>query len=494
MSHTTRIDELTTENDTLREKVRLLEKEKEAWRKTRFIANAADQLLTMIDRQYRYESVNQAYCRARGQKPEDVVGKSVADVWGAPQFTSIIKPMLDKCFEGQVATTEDWFKFDGKDLRCYQVTYNPYRDASGRVTHAIVVTHDITARKHAEEGMKRANDRLEKRVQLRTEALVAANDRLRTEIEERKRIENALRASEERYRTVSRDMPAMVCRYLPDGQMTFANIRFKTHFDVSEKALLETNVFDLFNEPERQRMANRLKRLQPDRPMITYEQCSQNPAGEVLWRQWTDRALFNDQGQAMEYQSVSIDISEKKTVENKLHQAQKLEAIGTLAGGIAHDFNNLLMGIQGNISLMYLDVNRWHPLYDNIRSIEQLVDSGANLTRQLLGFARGGKYVVKSVNLNDVVAETAELFGRTRKSVRIHETYEPDVHMVSADRGQIEQVLINLYLNAWQAMSEKRRSLPGNDERHHRRKICQTVSSQLWRLCTRIGDGYGQRH
>jgi two-component system cell cycle sensor histidine kinase/response regulator CckA len=98
---------------------------------------------------------------------------------------------------------------------------------------------------------------------------------------------------------------------------------------------------------------------------------------------------------------------------------------------------------------------RSHPLYENIRSIEQLVDSGANLTRQLLGFARGGKYVVKPVNLNDVVAETAGLFGRTRKSIRIHETYEPNVRMVSADRGQIEQVLINLYLNAWQAMSEK---------------------------------------
>ena len=113
------------------------------------------------------------------------------------------------------------------------------------------------------------------------------------------------------------------------------------------------------------------------------------------------------------------------------------------------------MGMQGNLSLMYLEARSHHPLYENIRSIEQLVDSGANLTRQLLGFARGGKYVVKPVNLNDVVAETASLFGRTRKSIRIHETYAPDAHMVSVDRGQIEQVLLNLYLNAWQAMSEK---------------------------------------
>ena len=449
------MDESTAENKVLREKLRLLEKEKESWRKTQFIANAADQLLTMIDRNYIYESVNQAYCRARGQRHEDVVGKTVASVWGQSQFDSIIKPKLDNCFAGNVTSSEDWFKFDGRELRCYQVTYNPYRDDSGQVTHAVVVTHDITARKHAEAGMKKANDRLERRVQERTEALEKANNQLRNEIEERKRAEKALRESEDRYRSVSRDMPAMVCRYLPNGDLTFANIRFKSHFQLPDEMPADTNVFAFFPDAEGQRMKKRLQRLRPEKPMVISEQCTRSEAGGILWRQWTDRALFDEQGDAIEYQSIIIDITEKKDVESKLQQAQKMEAIGTLAGGIAHDFNNLLMGIQGNISLMYLDVDHRHPLYENTRSIEQLVDSGANLTRQLLGFARGGKYVVKTVNLNDVVSETAALFGRTRKSIRIHETYEPDARLVSADRGQIEQVLINLYLNAWQAMSEK---------------------------------------
>jgi two-component system cell cycle sensor histidine kinase/response regulator CckA len=407
MMRSLNMDQTTAENKVLREKIRLLEKEKEAWRKTQFIANAADQLLTMIDRNYKYESVNQAYCRARGQRHEDVVGKSVSTVWGQAQFDSIIKPKLDHCFSGNVTSSEDWFKFDGRELRCYQVTYNPYRDDSGQVTHAVVVTHDITARKHAEAGMKKANDRLERRVQQRTEALEQANDQLRNEIEERKRVEKALRESEDRYRSVSRDMPAMVCRYLPNGDLTFANIRFKNHFKLSERTLEDTN-FLIFLPTERAAEGkNDCSAFTRKNPWSFTNSAPELKAGDILWRQWTDRALFDEQGNAMEYQSVIIDITEKKNVESKLQQAQKMEAIGTLAGGIAHDFNNLLMGIQGNISLMYLDVKRSHPLYENIRSIEQLVDSGANLTRQLLGFARGGKYVVKPVNLNDVVAETA---------------------------------------------------------------------------------------
>ena len=207
------MDELVAENSALREKLRSLENEKEARRKTQFIANAADQLLTMIDRDYRYESVNQAYCRARGQRPRDVVGRTVADVWGRMQFEAIIKPKLDHCFAGKVASSEDWFKFDGKELRCFQVTYNPYRNDQGRITHAVVVTHDITDRKSAEAELKKAHDRLERRVASRTEALEKANIQLRNEIEERKRVVKALKESEERYRSVSRDMPALVCRY-----------------------------------------------------------------------------------------------------------------------------------------------------------------------------------------------------------------------------------------------------------------------------------------
>jgi signal transduction histidine kinase len=142
----------------------------------------------------------------------------------------------------------------------------------------------------------------------------------------------------------------------------------------------------------------------------------------------------------------------KKKLEAQLLHAQKMEAIGTMAGGIAHDFNNLLMGIMGNVSLILLDAPPNHPHYNELKNIEQCVQSGADLTRQLLGFAMGGKYEVIPTNLNQIIKKSSEMFSRTRKEITIHEKYETAPWPVEVDPGQLEQVLVNLYVNAWEAM------------------------------------------
>jgi CheY-like chemotaxis protein len=131
-----------------------------------------------------------------------------------------------------------------------------------------------------------------------------------------------------------------------------------------------------------------------------------------------------------------------------------MEAIGTLAGGIAHDFNNLLMGIQGRASLMMMDADSDHPYFSHLEGIEAAVQTGAHLAKQLLGFARGGTYEVRATDLNEIVEMSSEMFGRTKKEIRIHTKYQKDISAVEVDQGQIEQVLLNLYVNAWQAMPE----------------------------------------
>jgi CheY-like chemotaxis protein len=129
-----------------------------------------------------------------------------------------------------------------------------------------------------------------------------------------------------------------------------------------------------------------------------------------------------------------------------------MEAIGTLAGGIAHDFNNLLSVVQGNVSLMLFDIDPAHPHFENLKTIEKQVRSGAELTRQLLGYARKGRYYVKAISLNEVVRETSATFGKARKDIVIQTDLEDGPCPIEADRGQIEQVLLNLYVNAADAM------------------------------------------
>ncbi len=162
--------------------------------------------------------------------------------------------------------------------------------------------------------------------------------------------------------------------------------------------------------------------------------------------------ILDHEGKLTGYTHTLKDITQSKRLEAQLQQAQRMESIGTLAGGIAHDFNNLLMGILGHTSLMLLDIDSSHPHHEKLKVIEKQVQSGVKLTRQLLGYARQGRYEAKPINLNQLVRETSETFGRTRKEITIQQEFSEDLYAIEADQGQIEQVLLNLYVNAADAM------------------------------------------
>lgn len=151
---------------------------------------------------------------------------------------------------------------------------------------------------------------------------------------------------------------------------------------------------------------------------------------------------------------VITDISEMKLLQVQLQQAQKMEAIGVLAGGISHDFNNILMGIQGHLSLMRIDMTDENKVDSHSKQIGRLVKTAAELTSRLLGFARGGKYQITTLNANELVTLALNIFKPTRKDIIIHEAYEKDLYFIDADQSQFEQVFLNLLINASQAMPE----------------------------------------
>ena len=152
---------------------------------------------------------------------------------------------------------------------------------------------------------------------------------------------------------------------------------------------------------------------------------------------------------------VITDISELKILQIQLQQAQKMEAIGVLAGGISHDFNNILMGIQGHLSLMQIDIKAVEKVKSHSKHIGRLVKTAADLTKHLLGFARGGKYKISTLNINELIPLALKIFAPTRKDIVVHECYDEYLHLVDADHTQLEQVFVNLLINASQAMPEQ---------------------------------------
>jgi two-component system cell cycle sensor histidine kinase/response regulator CckA len=187
-------------------------------------------------------------------------------------------------------------------------------------------------------------------------------------------------------------------------------------------------------------------------PVEYYENPVVTKSGEERIIAWHNTLLRDAEGGITGTLSSGEDITERRRLEAHLQEAQKMEAIGTLAGGIAHDFNNLLSVVQGNVSLMLFDIDPAHPHFENLKTIEKQIRSGAELTRQLLGYARKGRYYVKAISLNEVVRETSTAFGKTRKDIVIQTDLEDGPCPIEVDRGQIEQVVLNLYVNAADAM------------------------------------------
>jgi len=165
------------------------------------------------------------------------------------------------------------------------------------------------------------------------------------------------------------------------------------------------------------------------------------------------RACWLDPGDHSQGVLITVsDITEIKSGQIRENQARKMEAIGVLAGGVSHDFNNLLMALQGHLSLMGVNVNRPEKIKDHIRQMTRLIETAAEVTGNLLGFARGGKYKVDTLDINQVVDMALNVFQPGEKNIVIKKKPAPDLYKVNGDRSQLEQVLLNLLVNGSQAM------------------------------------------
>jgi two-component system cell cycle sensor histidine kinase/response regulator CckA len=269
----------------------------------------------------------------------------------------------------------------------------------------------------------------------------------------RKHTEAALRESETSYATLVEHAPVGIYRSTPGGRFLSVNpaLVHILGFDTADQVLQLNMARDVYADPaERQRL---LARDFADREYDDVEATWKRRDGRPLMVQLTTRAVRNAAHEIEHYDTFVRDVTEQRQLEAQLALSQKLEGIGRLAGGVAHDFNNMLTVIQSYCDLILEDLDPAAPLREDIGQIRQAATASSNLTRQLLAFSRKQVLEPKVINLNTIVANTEKLLTRAiGEDIHLVTRLAPDLGLVKVDPGQIEQVIMNLAVNARDAM------------------------------------------
>jgi len=280
---------------------------------------------------------------------------------------------------------------------------------------------------------------------------VAGTQGVLIDISDRKAIEEALRQSEEKYRVLVQNAKDAVF-VIQNGRIAFVNPSACTLLSCAAESLKGSDFSEFVHPDDRPAVETCLALLETNHPCDPLAFRLVGPDGAPKQVElvaalipWEERpaALF-----------FLRDITLQSKMEEQLRNTQKLEAIGTLTSGIVHNFNNLLMGINGNASLCLLHLEGGDPVRAYTEKILRLVESGSKLTAQLLDYARSGKSQVQPMDLNQLVREACETLAATQKHIPVHLSLAQELPYIKADKSQIEQVLLNLLLNAVDAMPD----------------------------------------
>lgn len=320
------------------------------------------------------------------------------------------------------------------------------------IIEVLQLAHALTRKFGLVQQSRLRMEDLDRAVARRTEQLVQANAKLHEEIVERTRVQEALRRSEERFSKAFTASPLpMAILSQPDGRFLDANASFLELTGLAPEQLLHNTAaqLQLWSAQATERLAG----IQPGRQVHNYP-CSLHPGEERCreTRLWAEPILL-ECGPCLLL--IVEDVTSQLRLESQLRQAQKMEAVGRLASGISHEFNNILTVIQGHAELVRSLPNDPRMVADSAGRISQASQRAARLTKELLAFSRKQSVQLKLINLPDVVRASQHLLGQL-----LGERYEikfdsgNETLNTLADASCLEQVLINLAVNARDAMPE----------------------------------------
>jgi two-component system, cell cycle sensor histidine kinase and response regulator CckA len=335
------------------------------------------------------------------------------------------------------------------------ISLNPIASEGGTLVCSSI--RDISDRKSAERNLRRAYKELDQRVLQRTAELERVTAELRARISLHERTEHELRQSEERFRLLVEGVNDYGIFMLnPEGQVVSWNAGAERIYGYTAEEAMGSNL-SRFHPPED---------MHAETPQYALEQAAATGRfEEENWRLRKDgrrfrassvtTALRDDAGNLRGFSRITRDVTEKRELEHLLRHAQKLEAIGRLAGGVAHEFNNSATAILGYSSLIVESTQDNQQLRRYAEEIQKAGRRAASVTRQLLAFSRQQILLPTMLNLNEVVADIETMLrGLIGENIRMLTTLDPYLGVIKANSGEMEQVIVNLVLNARDAMPD----------------------------------------
>jgi PAS domain S-box-containing protein len=424
----------------------------------------------MFDRQMHYLLASHQWLKHCGAREQEILGRAHAEIF--PTLSQQWQQAVMRCFEGALEQCEAdcWIRADGIAIGV-KWQLHPWRDSDGGIG-GLIVTADFSA---------------DACLHLMPQIAEPAHQ---PNITEPQHAAEALRQSEARYRAIIEDQTELICRFLPDSTLTFVNGAYCRYFGKTAQELIGSRFTPLIPEEDKDIPLKHFTFLSPDNPCVTYEHRVILPNGEIRTQQWTDRAIFNEQGQLIEFQGVGVDITQRKQAEVALRLSEKMSSLGQLVVGIAHEINNPVNFICGNVDYASTYVNDllqllalYRQTYPDataeiqtltedidldflVQDLPKLLGSmkvGAlriqDIVQSLRTFSHTDRTQRQSASIHDCLDNTLLILTHRFKAdarrppITLHKHYG-DLPLVECYVGPLHQVFLNLLTNAIDAIDE----------------------------------------
>jgi PAS domain S-box-containing protein len=506
-----------------------------------FVENAPA-AIAMFDRNMRYAAASRRWMADYALDGQDLIGRSHYEVF--PEIPERWKDIHRRCLAGAVEKCdEDFFPRANGDLDWIRWEIHPWRNEKGEIGGIIIFSEQITDRKRAEIALRASEEKyrtlfetmaegfaldeivydeagkpcdlrclsvnpaFERQTGLKAGDMLGRTTRelfpqagpvwlekfgkvaltgeparfeaslgplgrwfgmsafqtepgrvgvVFTDITDRKQAEDALRESEQRFRIMADGCPALIWVTDAEGGLRFANNAYRDYFGITHGQVEGAKWQPLVHPDDAREYAGIYLRALRERTPFETEARVRRADGEWRWVASYGESRWSPGGEFLGHSSISLDIDERKRSEARLREAQKLESLGLLAGGVAHDFNNLLVGVIGNASLARDMLPPSHPAVELLDGVIKTGEQAAHLTRQMLAYSGKGKFVVEALDLSSLIPEMAGLVRTSiSKKIAMHLDLEENLPPIQADRGQMQQVFMNLALNAAEAIGSQ---------------------------------------